>query len=334
MIRTTFCKSAILIIGLLLAAALGPASLAQSTQILVDSTADAVDVTPGDGQCRTAGGGCTLRAAVQEANALAGEDVIRLAAATYTITISGGDDAAATGDLDITSNMSIIGAGSNATIIDGNQINRVFEIWNSSTQVTISQLTIQNGQAQAGQSGGGLFNKGQAKLENVIVTGNQAENGAGVSSSSSLLIVGSTISGNVVFDFGGSGGGIYSDGALTVNDSVLSDNHAFEDGGGIYHIGSLLTINGSAIRDNVAEDGSGGGIVSSGTVTVDNSSVSDNIANTDIDGGGGINSGSGKLTITGSTINGNTTIGFGGGIRNNSAMVIVRNSTFSGNSAT
>jgi CSLREA domain-containing protein len=42
----------------------------------VNSTLDAIDAVPGDGICATAGPTpvCTLRAAVQEANALAGDE--------------------------------------------------------------------------------------------------------------------------------------------------------------------------------------------------------------------------------------------------------------------
>jgi CSLREA domain-containing protein len=43
---------------------------------IVKSTGDAPDTAPGDGACVTAGGPCTLRAAIQEANALAGSDTI------------------------------------------------------------------------------------------------------------------------------------------------------------------------------------------------------------------------------------------------------------------
>ena len=40
----------------------------------VDSTTDAVDASPGNGVCATSGAVCTLRAAIQESNALAGAD--------------------------------------------------------------------------------------------------------------------------------------------------------------------------------------------------------------------------------------------------------------------
>ena len=48
---------------------------------------------------------------------------------TYTLTIAGtGEDAAATGDLDITDDLTITGAGSGLTIIDGNSLDRVFDV--------------------------------------------------------------------------------------------------------------------------------------------------------------------------------------------------------------
>ncbi|MFP5507210.1 MAG: hypothetical protein ACLGH6_13520, partial [Gammaproteobacteria bacterium] len=56
---------------------------------LVTETYDAVDAAPGDGLCADAGGRCTLRAAVQEGNAAAGEGIIVLPEGTYTLTIPG-----------------------------------------------------------------------------------------------------------------------------------------------------------------------------------------------------------------------------------------------------
>ena len=56
----------------------------------VNSTTDAVDANPGDGTCATAGSVCTLRAAIQEANAHAGDDTIDVPAGTYLLTIPPG----------------------------------------------------------------------------------------------------------------------------------------------------------------------------------------------------------------------------------------------------
>src|SRR5918992_4919759 len=77
----------------------------------VNSTADAVDSNPGDGTCRTAAGACTLRAAIQEANALPGADEIRLPAGTYALGIPPrNQNDVTTGDLDITDSLAISGA--------------------------------------------------------------------------------------------------------------------------------------------------------------------------------------------------------------------------------
>ena len=69
MIVRTF--SVIAILSILLAQfGLSPATAAEN--FIVNSTADMVDANPGDGLCETdITGDCTLRAAIQEANALA-----------------------------------------------------------------------------------------------------------------------------------------------------------------------------------------------------------------------------------------------------------------------
>ena len=56
----------------------GNAALPPPAGILydVDSTGDEVDMAPGNGFCETASGRCTLRAAIMEANAHAGDDGI------------------------------------------------------------------------------------------------------------------------------------------------------------------------------------------------------------------------------------------------------------------
>jgi CSLREA domain-containing protein len=77
--------------------------VSRADTFVVNSTLDDVDATPGDGNCWTVGGRCTLRAAIQETNALAGDDTIELPAGVFYLTrAGGGEDAAATGDLDIT----------------------------------------------------------------------------------------------------------------------------------------------------------------------------------------------------------------------------------------
>lgn len=64
--RVVSCTLAFFLIAL-------PASAATFT---VDGTGDGADANPGNGICATAGGVCTLRAAIQEANSLSGSDTI------------------------------------------------------------------------------------------------------------------------------------------------------------------------------------------------------------------------------------------------------------------
>ena len=89
-----------------------------AAEFTVDSETDAVDAAPGDGQCRTAAGECTLRAAVQETNALAGPDQVNLPVGNYVLTIPPeGLDEQSGGDLHILGALTIAGAGQTSTQI-------------------------------------------------------------------------------------------------------------------------------------------------------------------------------------------------------------------------
>src|SRR5262245_65863460 len=57
-------------------------AMAASAVFVVNTNGNAADASPGDGICGIAGGGCTLRAAIQEANAAAGLDTINFAIGT------------------------------------------------------------------------------------------------------------------------------------------------------------------------------------------------------------------------------------------------------------
>lgn len=78
------------ILGVLFAAAVFTAAPAAAATFTVNSTGDGSDASPGNGACATSGGGsvCTLRAAIQEANALAGADTIRFAIGSGPVTIN------------------------------------------------------------------------------------------------------------------------------------------------------------------------------------------------------------------------------------------------------
>ncbi|MBK8138506.1 MAG: CSLREA domain-containing protein [Chloroflexi bacterium] len=80
--------AAVLVLGVL--AGTHPASA--DTAYTVNTAADAVDATIGDGLCLTAAGKCSLRAAIQEANANPDLTVITLKEKTHKITILGTDE--------------------------------------------------------------------------------------------------------------------------------------------------------------------------------------------------------------------------------------------------
>ena len=111
----------------------------------VTSTADAVDADPGDGACDDGTGRCTLRAAIMKANAREGRIGITLRAGTYALSIPGGDEEfAATGDLDITSDLTLSGEGAESTIIDGGGLDRVFAVFDVAS-VEMHAVAIRNG---------------------------------------------------------------------------------------------------------------------------------------------------------------------------------------------
>ena len=128
---------------------------------------DAVSLKTG----KDATGHISLRSAIQAANAKPNADTIILPKGTFTLTIPGAnEDLDATGDLDISGNLTIKGKNASSSIIDGNNLDRVFQIL--SGKVQISGVTIQHGRAF---EGGGILNSGgKLTLTSVVVTNNVA----------------------------------------------------------------------------------------------------------------------------------------------------------------
>lgn len=121
-----------------------------------------------DGVCNVSD--CSLREAVDNANACPGPQIIHLPAGGYMLTITGAEeDANATGDLDITDDLSILGMG--APSVDGGGIDRAFEVF-SPAVVDMDLLIIVNGVAQLG---GGIRNHGNLTITNSSIHDNVAE---------------------------------------------------------------------------------------------------------------------------------------------------------------
>lgn len=312
---------------LALTAGLVPTGISLAASLNVNSTADAVDSNPGDGICDTGTGECTLRAAIQEANALSGDDIITIPAGTYILTIVGSDeDAAATGDLDITSNLTINGANANSTVIDANGIDRVFDIIGGVT-VNISDVRVSGGDPSGFIGGGGLHNSvGTVTLSNTSILSNNAWVGGGLLNLSGII----TISDSDISDNSASGGsgGIHNNGILNINNSRIINNSTFGYAGGIGNLG-ILAINNAMISRNITQNGGGAGLSNGGTLILTNSTLSQNIANGN--GAGIFNVG--MLTINNTTLSENVSSFNGGGLLTTDGLVILNNVTIVENSA-
>lgn len=246
----------------------------------VDSYRDGADETPGDGVCATAEGECTARAAIMEANALAGPQTIVFGSGVYVLegeaaTAAEGDVNPATGDLDISSDITLLGIGAQQTTLHANAIDRVLEV--HSGLVRIENLSITGGNAGTGE-GGGIHNLGGAvHLKRVIVNGNTAVNGGGIShESGELSITESTLVANMASS---SGGGIFNRATLTMENSTVSGNQA-SDGGGLIMAGGNAKLLYVTMVGNSA-DNAGGGINSTGgAVRIENTLLAGNDAPT------------------------------------------------------
>jgi len=256
----------------------------------VDTTIDSVDISPGDSECASTDGQCSLRAAVMETNALPGANEITLPEGKYRLTIQGpepaqAEDESANGDLDITGDLTISGAGAWMTVIEQTHWARVIQTTGNTT-VRIEGLTVRGGDSigvpdgpPAG--GGGIRNEGALTLDGVTVTdnvANRAAYGGGIDSWAPLTVLNSTIYDNyAVFK----GGGIAA-GTVTVVNSTISGNESdFSTGGGIWAS--------SATLENVTVTGNDGGNleIGLGTLTLANTIIANPVgsgANCDLSG--------------------------------------------------
>jgi CSLREA domain-containing protein len=236
---------------------------------------------PAPGACDS---DCSLREAVLAADAGAGGDTIELPAAHIRLGRAGtGEDAAATGDLDLTRSVVVTGAGARSTLVDAAGLDRVFDIRPGAT-VLLADLAVTGGAVDG--DGGGIENLGTLTLLRTAVTANEARlstsrNGGGIASSGTLVVTQSTIAGNRAYD----GGGIELAGSVSLTDSSIAGNVAGGPGsngrgGGIHGaVGATVTASSSTIADNVAFDGVGsGGGISAPAATLGNTIVADNVA--------------------------------------------------------
>ncbi|HKV53189.1 MAG TPA: choice-of-anchor Q domain-containing protein [Candidatus Binataceae bacterium] len=301
-------------------------------------------VNPSSSACQP-----TIQDAVNKASRNA---VISVAAGHYheNVTINGGAKPPKL-------TLAINGAGPGKTIVDADQNGHVFEA-GANTTLTLSGMTIENGNTGTGAAaGGGVDFLGSAlTISNCVIADNTADLGGGVFvNAGTVTIVSSTLSDNLAssdldlpFSVENSGGGLYSSGATkqtTITNSTIADNNASLGGGAAISSRKLLIQN-SAIIDNAANpvlppggvggisrNALGGGLyIGKTTATILNSTISDNSVTDNGEPtkltsfGGGIQNSGGKITINNVTIADNSADG-GGGVRTVSGKSFVANNS-------
>jgi CSLREA domain-containing protein len=280
----------VIFITAILAALLLPtgsaAALPGETTIVVTTTNDEYN--------STSNGICSLREAITTAvsdtpfggctGVNPGEDTrISLAVGTYEMGPGYPNDDNTSGDLDIydTSGaaelITIAGDGWNDTFIDGNSVDRIFDI-NAYATVILQDLSVTYGQSQPTDShlgyGGGIYNEGTLTLKDVMLFFNTAGRtpnstpGGGIYNAGTLNVYDSRVIYNTTLNGFASnsaagGGGIYNTENLTIARSVVSDN---------------TTGNGGDTLDASANGGDGAGIYNTGILQMTTSSISENFA--------------------------------------------------------
>lgn len=265
--------------SLLLAAAsllilvLAPRVDSQTAGVLftVDATADASDANVGDRLCADAAGRCTLRAAIQEANANpSGRDIIIFALPQPSVI------SLTQGPLTVSGhNISIVGPGARRLTIQRDAAapqSRVFSV--SGSNLVLRGVTIRNGSGDHLTSGGALSiapSSGVYLSEVSLVDNTSAWTGGAVFNAGNVTIMRSLIAGNSAF----SGGGAIRNekgAVLRVINSTITNNHCAAQCGAVSNAGSLTLVN-DTISHNTSLGGLHGIVNTGSAITVLNTII-------------------------------------------------------------
>ncbi len=233
---------------------------------------------------------CTLREAVRGANHHPGPDTIVLRGGkVYNLAITGKDEqAAATGDLDVTQTLTIEHSGAQEATIDANFIDRILDV--HAGTATVRGIVVRAG-AYYGSSnpdrGGAIAVEptGRLVLSHAVVAGSQSDQGGGiwVGPGGFAELNHSTVRENNALG-GAGGGGIWTNGKVRVVDSTVQRNFTNGGGGGgggiqLFGAGSNVSILRSTVSRNTAANASGGGIRNvRGQLRIRNSTIANNRA--------------------------------------------------------
>jgi CSLREA domain-containing protein len=238
--------------------------------LTVDTALDEPDAAVGDRVCATAAGECSLRAAIDEANVEPSPDHITLASDAPLTRAGAGEDANATGDLDVHGPVTLAGAGH---VIDAAGLDRALDLTTGS--VLLEDLTVRNGSVVGlvglnATAGGGVRAAAATTLvvRRSTVEANRAQIGGGVHTQGRLTIERATLVGNETVGSGSGGGGGAGVMALgpdvVIETSTISGNTADNSGSAVwyYGVGSLT------IRRSTLEANRGGGTVHANRLTI------------------------------------------------------------------
>lgn len=197
-------------------------------------------------------------------------------------------------------------AGVDLTLINVDFINnrsrRGGAIFTAGESTVIRNSRFTNNQAPL-ERGGALFTTGALTLIDSSFTTNKARAGGGLYSEGTVSISGSRFEGNNAT--AGDGGGLYGEGAVSITGSNFVANRA-KAGGGLYGEG-VVNISESRFEGNNATS-DGGGLFGNAEITLVNSEIINNKAS---NSGGGISTPA-NITMSGGQVAGNTAINGGG----------------------
>ena len=244
---------------------------------LVNSTADLHDATPGNGVCASSAGTCTVRAAVEEANARSGRQNISIPAGTYALPL---------GELLVKGDTGLWGHGRPSLKAAGNS--RVLRVEGAGTSPKVQAEDLDMAGGDVGTTGWGgvaLVANGRLELSRSDVHGGTANMGGGlaVMTAGDLQLSTTTVHDNTAGDPASStgggatqrGGGIYSSGRTGISSSSITDNRA-TFGAGLSNSGGYTDIYNSSFMGNVAVAWGGG--LENRSIDTDGDGVTDAIA--------------------------------------------------------
>jgi hypothetical protein len=337
--------------------------VANAATIVVTTTADGFDAAGTPAAITLASlpgpdGLVTLREAVCAANNNPGADLITFSInGTFILTGVANEDNGGSGDLDIKQSLTIQGNGAANTIIDGNSIERIFDVFPSAASTfDVTGLTLQHGDTRlaAFKEGGAIYlhNNVTALISGCRIINNFSGANGAIENRGTLTITNSDLSGNQTIPVSGSvgGGGLHNAGPLTIVNSTITNNGVRGEGGGIATTtaaGTVVTIVNTLIAGNTASAtggglGNGGGVSTTGNqgaINIIDCTISDNHA--DNNGGGAYfvtpGGGTGNANLSSVTVANNTAdfdnngTGAGGGVAQNTAAVTLRNTIVASN---